>query len=36
MYTFIISLIVLLVASYAYGKLIERFVHPDAHRKTPC
>ena len=36
MYTFIISLILLVVVSYAYGKLIERFVHPDAHRKTPC
>ena len=36
MYTFIISLICLILGYMIYGKIVERIMQPDANRKTPC
>lgn len=36
MYTFIISMICLILGYVVYGKFVERVMHPDAQHPTPC
>lgn len=36
MYSFLISLILLIVGYFVYGRFISRVFQPDAQRKTPC
>ncbi len=36
MYTFIVSLICLILGYVIYGKFVERIMEPDAKRETPC
>lgn len=36
MWSFIISLVVLIVGSVFYGKFVEKVFHPDGNRKTPA